>query len=104
MAGAAGPVAGGVIKKGQYRIVAEKGPIAGSHEVTIKVVAKESSSQAADAEPTAKVRPVRMKSFSQPLKIGESDSEFNFSLPFETPGNKKTAPAKVPAPLDRSKS
>jgi len=90
--GAEGPVAGTDIRNGRYRIPADRGPIAGRYEVEIKIVVADDNSQRDRPSQAAKLRSLRMKSFSQPVDISVDASVLDFSLPFGQPPKEKVEP------------
>jgi hypothetical protein len=79
--GAKGPAAGAAIVDGKFLIPADKGPVAGRHEVQVKVVNVESASTKSGEPVLLKRDPGQLKTFTQQVEIAKGINEFDFSFP-----------------------
>jgi hypothetical protein len=87
--GSSGPVAGTGIVKGKFLIPVEKGPIAGPHEVEIKII-EHGGDSAKSTQPDLAMRgQLQMKTFSQRVEVSSGPNSLEFALPFTTADDHK---------------
>jgi hypothetical protein len=89
--GSRGLAAGTGIVDGKFLIPAEKGPIAGPHEVEVKFVNADNDSVNSGEPALSKRGPGQLKSFSQRVEITKGVNEFEFSFPNSQPAAGKNA-------------
>jgi hypothetical protein len=91
--GLKGPVAGTVIIDGKFSIPAEKGPIAGPHEVEVKIVNVDNGSVKSAEPALSKREPGQLISFSRQVEVTKGVKEFESSFPIsQPPAGKNTVP------------
>jgi hypothetical protein len=88
--GSSGPAAGTGIIDGKFLIPAEKGPVAGPHEVEIKIIEHGGDAVSSPQSGLAARGQLQMKSFSQRVEVSSGANTLEFFLP--------------PTPADHQKS
>jgi hypothetical protein len=87
--GSSGPAAGTGIINGKYFIPAEKGPVAGPHEVEIKILEHGGDAAKPAQSGLATRGQLQMKTFSQHVEISSGANRLAFSLPFTSADDHK---------------
>jgi hypothetical protein len=83
--GSKGPAAGTGIFDGKFFLPAQKGPIAGRHEVEVKIVDVVKDSTKSDESSLMTHGVGQLKSFSQQVEVKSGVNEFEFSFPPSPP-------------------
>ncbi|HEY4233793.1 MAG TPA: hypothetical protein VGM76_10225 [Lacipirellulaceae bacterium] len=89
--GSRGPAAGTGIVDGKFLIPAEQGPIAGPHEVEVKIVIVDNDLVKSGEPVLLKRSPGKLKSFAQRVEVTKGVNEFEFSFPNSQPAADKHA-------------
>jgi hypothetical protein len=89
--GSKGPAAGTGIVDGKFFLPADKGPIAGPHEVEVEIVDVAKDSTKSDESTLMTHGAGQLKSISQRVEITKGVNEFEFSFPNSKPAAGKNA-------------
>jgi hypothetical protein len=90
--GSKAPAAGTGIVDGKFFLPAQKGPIAGPHEVEVEIADAAKDSTTSDESARAMHRAGNLKSFSQQVEVKSGFNEFEFSFTATPPSPEKSGP------------
>jgi hypothetical protein len=86
--GSKGPAAGTAIIDGKFFLPVDKGPIAGPHDVEVKIVDLPKDAMKSDQSTLMTHGAGQLKSFSQQIDVTSGVNEFEFSFPSSPPSMK----------------